>query len=400
MGLARRIALIPRYNWDYGLLDAGKALSSLALPGRSQPSALERFFGRRAVYTTSGRASLFTILKALGLPPGSGVGVPLYCCSVVFDAIAEAGLVPVFVDIDPTDYGISPEDLARKKGRLAAAVVVHMFGHPADLDGITAVAGDSIPIVEDCAQGLFSQYKGEYVGFHNAASFFSFRSGKYISSGEGSAIFCRDGNLRTIIEERVAKYEAWGPVEEAVHCASTLVKSTLYHRPWFGCIGYPVGSLLDRKLNLTAKSGFHLRKISRVDMRTIDDRVSDFQTKVDRQRENSEFLKARIRPVHVDLPVEKDGCRSNGYQFAIRFRERRQRDAVASCLWEHGVDSARYLDDIVEYATRYYGYEGDCPVSEKCSKSVLSIPVHYTLSEGHIARIAEILNDALRITGT
>ena len=396
MGLSNRFRLIPRYNWDYGLLDAGKAWSSLIHSGKSQASVLERVFGHRAVYTTSGRASLYTILKALRLPHGSGIGVPLFCCSVVFDAIAEAGLVPVFIDIDPTDYGISPDDLERKKGRLAAIIVVHMFGHPADLDGITAVAGDSIPVIEDCAQGLFSKYKGEYVGFRTDASFFSFRSGKYLSAGEGSAIFCRDRNLLNTIEESVEKYESWGSLEEAVHCASTLLKSTLYHRPWYGSIGYPLGSLLDRKLNLTAKSGFRLRKISNVDLRIIDDRAKGFQTKVDRQRENSEFLKARIHPIDAILPVEKEGCRSNYYQFAIRFLEQRQRDTVASYLWDHGIDSARYLDNIVEYANQYYGYRGDCPIAEKCSKTVLSIPNHYTLSEGSLARIAEILDTSFR----
>ena len=399
MGLLTKVRLIPRYNWDYGFLDAVSALSSLLRRENGKTSILEESFGQRAVYTTSGRTSLYTILKALHLPSGAGVGVPLFCCSVVSDAIAQAGLVPVFLDITSDDYNISPEDLEKKRKRIAAIVVVHMFGHPADLEGISRVCGDGIPVIEDCAQSLFSEYKGHAVGFQMTASFFSFRSGKYLSAGEGSAIFCRDVDLFNAVTAIAATYPSWSLSGEIAHCASTLVKSTLYHRPWYGTIGYPVGTLLDRKWNLTAKEGFSLKQISRVDLKIVDDRVAGFRESVQRQRKNSELLRSLIEPGSSILPLEKEGCRSNFYQFAIRFTAQSHRDEVATYLWEHGIDSARYLDDIAEYARRTYGYEGDCPVAERCAKTVLSIPNHYTITSGTIERIARVVSAGIQSAG-
>jgi len=89
------------------------------------------------------------------------------------------------------NYCLSPADLKDKISSLKAIVLVHMFGHPADMEPILATC-DGIPVIEDCAQSLFGKYKGTYTGFLSGYSFFSFRSGKYISAGEGSALFLKD----------------------------------------------------------------------------------------------------------------------------------------------------------------------------------------------------------------
>ena len=222
--------LIPRYNWDYGLKELAAAFGSILGIGSREEGVWEEVFGSRPILTTSGRASLFTILKALELPDGAGVGVPLFCCHVVFDAIRQAGLAPVFLDIDPDDYNLSVEDVSKKRGRLSAVVAVHMFGQPADMDSLLERCGE-IPVIEDCAQALFSEYKGRRVGSGAPVSFFSFRSGKYISAGEGSAIFCRDNALRDKIRGLVDRYEDWRWDQQVVHAALTYLMSAFYRPP-------------------------------------------------------------------------------------------------------------------------------------------------------------------------
>ena len=86
------------------------------------------------------------------------MGVPLFCCSVVFNAIFQAGLSPCFLDSNINDYNISVEDLRKKRADLAAVVAVHMFGNPCDMDAIIAVA-DTIPVIEDCAQSFLVPIK-------------------------------------------------------------------------------------------------------------------------------------------------------------------------------------------------------------------------------------------------
>lgn len=389
----QKINLIPRYNWDYRLSDYAKALAAAFKPGLDGTETLETLFGQKPIFTTSGRASLYTILKSLDLPDGSRVGVPLFCCPVVFDAVRQAGLVPKFMDIDLHDYNLSAADLEKKKKALSALVVVHMFGHPADIDAIATAAGD-IPIVEDCAQSLFSKYKGQYTGFVSTASFFSFRSGKYVSAGEGSAIFTKDAFLREAISKLVEAFDSLTFLQETVHCAATYIKSTLYNRPWYGTIGYPIGTRIDRKLNLTAKTGFKLSKIARSDLEIINDRMGSFLEKVNKQRENALYLLKNLQIENVVLPQESKECWNNYYQFSIRFENSEQRDRMADYLFQHGIDSAKYLDEVVQVAREHYDYNGDCPNSEHCSKTVLVIPHHYTLSRRDLDHIIRCLNEA------
>ena len=375
------------------MFDLSKALPAAFRDGLDLAGIFERIFGQRPILTTSGRASLYAILKSLNLGEGSYVGVPLYCCPVVFDAIEQAGLVPKFIDINLADYNVSAADLEKKSNHLSAVVVVHMFGHPADMDLISKVCGD-IPILEDCAQSLFSKYKGRYTGFESTASFYSFRSGKYISAGEGSAIFCSNSSLQSGIKDLVEGFEEWSVLQEISHCSATFMKSFFYQKPWYGLFGSQIGRMLDKRLNLTAKTGFECRQISKGDSAIIGRRIEGFIREVNKQRENALALLRRIRIEEAVLPMEREGCFSNYYQFAIRFRDRDQRDFVAEYLLRSGIDSAKYLDEVVDLARDRYGYSRDCPNAELASKAVLAVPHHYTLSDKELNYIADTLNKA------
>jgi dTDP-4-amino-4,6-dideoxygalactose transaminase len=266
-----------------------------------------------------------------------------------------------------------------------------MFGHPADLTSIFAVA-DGIPVIEDCAQSLLARYKGEYTGVHSDASFFSFRSGKYISAGEGSVILAKDPSLRKCIAEFVETFKEWTSLQQAAHCISTYIKSSMYKRPWYGTIGYPLGKMLDRKLNLTAKTGFEPRKIANCHLKIITERIGSFYEKVAKQRQYALYLMERLSKIEVGiLPYEKEGCFSNYYQFPIRFSDTRQRDFMANYLFRRGIDTAKYLDEVVDLAYREYHYEGDCPNAQLCSKTILIIPNHYNLSSYDLMRIVDVL---------
>jgi perosamine synthetase len=387
-----KMQLIPRYNWDYSFSDYTKAFLATFRSNSVGTASLKTIFGEKPIFTTSGRTSLYAILKSLRIPEGSQVGVPLFCCPVVFDAICQAGLKPKFIDVDLEDYNLCAEDLDRKKDSLSAVLVVHMFGHPADIDSIATVAG-KLPIIEDCAQSLFSTYKGKYTGFLSTASFFSFRSGKYVSAGEGSAIFTRNPYLHSEIEDFVDTFDKFGTLEETIHCTATYIKSTLYNRPWYGLIGYPVGMLVDRKLNVTAKTGFKLMKIAKSDLKIIDERLQTFFDKIRMQRENALYLLKNLRMANVTLPREKTDCWSNYYQFAIRFESREERNRMAEYLFSKGIDTAQYLDDVIHAAKDNHHYSGDCPTAEYCSQTINIIPNHYTLSQIDMDRITDCLND-------
>ncbi len=383
--------LIPRSNWDYGVSDYGKSVIGIFTGGRNLEHVFGQLFDRTPVFTTSGRASLYAILTSLGLPAGSRVGVPLFCCSVVFDTILKAGFRPRFIDIDPATFNLSPTDLEMKKASLSAVIVVHMFGTPADMESISGVCGDNMPVIEDCAHSLFSRYKGNYAGTLSTASFFSFRSGKYISSGEGSAILTRRGDLYERIKNNVSTYRSRKIHEELIHATATLIKSKLYQKPYYGMIGLPIGRMLDRRLNLTAKSGISLMGISKGDSAIISDRMATFHSRIEQQRRNANYLLSGLSLKQGIPPRVPADCESNSYQFPIRFHSREHRDRAAEYFLRRGIDCAKYLDEIVDYTKALCGYEGDCRNAELCARTTLLLPHYYTLSQGTLETLKHTL---------
>ncbi len=387
--------LIPRNNWDYGL-DALAGATSGVYRHTSRAATVTRLFRQEPLWTNAGRTSLYAILKALDLPRGAQVGVPLFCCSVVFDAIRQAGLTPRFID-SGDDYNLSVEDLRRKREDLAAVVAVHMFGLPADMDAINEVAGGS-PVIEDCAQSLLSTYRGRPTGLLSTASFFSFRCGKYVSAGEGGAVICRTPELRGRIAEVIDAFAPPSTPAMLADAFSTFIKAMLYHRPWYGLIGHPVGMRLDKKLNLTAKDGFETGRIAASHLALVDRRMPGFHKKVNRQRQHARMLLAKLTPGTFDLPPQANDGSGNWFQFPLRFDTTDRRDLMARHLLSRGIDSATYLDDIADVATSRYGYRrGDCPNAERLSRTTLLVPIHYTLRVRDIEHIARSINEGSRL---
>jgi perosamine synthetase len=397
MKLHDRVRLIPRNNWDFGPRALIRVLQGVD-NHTMQATKITKVFHQDQVpiCTNTGRTSLYAILKAMEIPAGAKIGVPLFCCSVVFNAICQAGLSPCFLDSNMEDCNLSIEDLLMKRAEVAAIIAVHMFGKPCDMDAILDIAG-TVPVIEDCAQSVYSTYKGKQTGALSTASFFSFRCGKYISAGEGSAIFCRDPELHVKIEQVVNSFETpstFGMVKDAL---STFVKATLYNRPWYGLIGHPVGMRLDKKLNLTAKDGFETGKIASTHLHLIEERIAGFEEKIKIQREHAQMLLQSVTPGPFSLPSENIDCLSNWYQFALRFQNTAQRDAMADHLLSRGIDTAQYLDTIVEEACSHYGYRGDCPNAELLSKTILLVPIHYNLETSDIEHIVCSINEGSKI---
>jgi len=349
--------LIPRFNIDYGMKDFFSAIRWLKTkPNMSSISSV--FADAHVCFTNSGRTSLYVILKALKLPAKSKIGVPLYSCTSVFDAILYAGHIPVFIDIDPDNYTLSPEHLSAKINELAAVVVIHTFGRPADLDEIQKIAGNK-PVIEDCAHALLSRYKGKIVGTIATAGFFSFRTGKYISAGEGGMIVTKDSQLTLEIEHEIEKLPKPSNVDEIKHIIITYARSVLYQKPWFGLISLPIGSLIENKVDLMNKYSFKATRVRTTDLSII-------------------------------IKMMQDSC-CNYYLFPIQFKDELERDEVGEFLKENGIDTAKLFSKTPNLAKSHYGYGGDCPITEHVAKGILTIPNHYTLRPIELNKIIKLL---------
>jgi len=148
---------IPRFDREYGFDDLRQALGTLVRDPEEEVRWVKELYSPAFFrFARSGTESLTILLQLLKLRANSRIGVPLYCCSAVFDAIVAAGHIPVFLEVDPVSYGLDAQFLREKRQALDALVIVHVFGYPNDLRAVRdALSGRDIPIVEDCAHSLF-----------------------------------------------------------------------------------------------------------------------------------------------------------------------------------------------------------------------------------------------------
>jgi perosamine synthetase len=152
-----------------------------------------------AISTTNGTTALHLALSILGIGPGDEVIVPdLTIISCAF-AVMYLGATPIFVDVDRQTGTLDPQQLkAAISSKTKAIMVVHLYGHPADMDPIIEIANSrQIPLVEDAAEAHGALYKGRKVGNLGTIGCFSFYANKLITTGEGGMIVTDNPELAT-----------------------------------------------------------------------------------------------------------------------------------------------------------------------------------------------------------
>jgi perosamine synthetase len=155
-----------------------------------------RYHGTKGgIAVSSGTAALHLSLLALGVGKGDSVIVPTYSCIAPYNAVRYTGALPVLADTVENGWSMDAERVEdhlkkrSKKQNVRAIVVVHLFGRPADMDAFLYISRKySVPVIEDCALSLGSEYKGKKVGSFGHVSVFSFYATKVITTGEGGMI--------------------------------------------------------------------------------------------------------------------------------------------------------------------------------------------------------------------
>jgi len=149
---------------------------------------------RPCVAVSSGTSALLLGLLAIGIGPGDEVIVPSFSFAATANAVALTGARPVFVDIEPRHFCLDPAAVrAAITPRTAAIVPVHLFGHPANMDALSAAAArHGLALVEDAAQAHLASWRGRPVGTFGAVAAFSFYPTKNMTCGEGGMVVCAD----------------------------------------------------------------------------------------------------------------------------------------------------------------------------------------------------------------
>lgn len=182
--------------------------------------AFAKFIGvKYAMMVPTGTTAIELALRACGVGAGDEVIVPAVTFVATASAVVVANAVPVFADIDPETYQISPDAVdAAITNKTRAILPVHYGGYPANMDRIMEIAKKhDLFVVEDCAEAHGSEWRGQKVGSIGNAGAFSFQMGKPLTGGEGGAITYNDEALRISCYGYSRTVKKAGGEEETYH---------------------------------------------------------------------------------------------------------------------------------------------------------------------------------------
>ena len=313
---------------------------------------------RHAVGVSSGTDALLVALMALGVGPGDEVVTSPLSFFASAGVIARLNARPVFADIDPTTYNLSPDRLASViTPKTKAIVPVHLYGQAADLDTILEVAG-RVPVVEDACQAVGATYRGRSVGTIGKMAAFSFYPTKNLgAAGDAGAVTTQDAETAA----RLANLRLHGEEERYKHSR----------------VGGNFRLDALQAAVLTAK----MPRLAEWTARRIA--IAD---------KYGELLWDAEVAGKVTLPFVAPGCKHVFHQYVVRVRDR---DRVRAALAEGGIGTAVFypIPLHLQECFAYLGYrEGDFPHAEKAAREVLALPMFPQLTEEEIARVAEALS--------
>jgi dTDP-4-amino-4,6-dideoxygalactose transaminase len=330
---------------------------------------LAKYCGAKHVIScASGTDALMMVLMAKKIGPGDAVLCPSFTFCATGEAVALVGASPVFVEVDEVTFNISPASVkrgiatARKAGLTPRAIIpVDLFGQPADLDAINAIAeAEGLFVLEDAAQAFGATYKGKRIGTSALATTTSFFPAKPLGCfGDGGAIFTDDDQLAEDL--RSIRIHGQG--------------SDKYDNVRLGITGR-----LD-----TIQAAVLLEKL-----KIFDDEIAARNKVADRY--------ARSLGNLVTVPRVAEGNTSIWACYVIRLPQGTDRDAFANALKAQGVPSAIYYAKSMHMQTAYKDYpvvDGGLPVCEALSADVISLPVHAYLDEATQDRVIQAVRDAL-----
>lgn len=317
---------------------------------------------RQSVATSNGTVAIHLALAALGVQPDDEVIVPSLTFVASANAVRYANARPVFVDCDPQTWTLSPADVARKITRRTRAIlVVHLYGHPADMDPIRELAAQhGLWVLEDAAEAHGAEYRGRKVGNLGTAGLFSFYGNKTITTGEGGALVTDDANLAR--RAAFLRDHAMSPERRYYHSE----------------IGFNY-----RLTNLQAAIG--VAQLERI------------ETFLEAKRRNAQQYASLLSGVPgLELAPQAAWARSSYWMYSVLVNDdfALTRDELAVHLREQGIDTRPFF--LPMHTLPAYASQESLPVAERLSKQGLNLPSSTTLTEAQVERVATVIKRAAR----
>jgi len=318
------------------------------------------------------------------------VGVPVYACVTVFEAVAAAGLRCVFVDLAPDTFGYDFDSLGRHRDEMAAAVVVHTFGFPGDVPAVGDILGGR-PVIEDCAQALGTRRGGRSVGLEGVASIFSFNYHKPVSAGGGGLLAAND----PAVAARARDLLAGAPTARAgvAGALKRIATATLYRRPWYGLM--TASGLV--KLRRDGALGAHVdvELMAGLDEALTRIGLDRMQARLTRRRAWARQL-ADALPGRMPLGrFAEIGDDWNAYLAPVLLPSHADREAALDAFHARGVDAFILWPECLRTAARFGCQAGQCPRLADALERLLILPCYAELTRRRRERILRAVGEVL-----
>jgi len=314
-----------------------------------------------AVGVSSGTTALWLALLALGVGRGDEVITVPNTFIATAEAITFCGAKPVFVDVDEQAYTMNPHVLdSAITPQTKAIIPVHLYGQPADMDPILAVAKKrGLLVIEDACQAHGAQYKGRRAGSIGDAGCFSFYPGKNLGAyGEAGAVVTNNPALAA----RIRMLRDHGQEKKHHHLEVG----------WNARMDGFQGAVLSVKLE-------HLPMWNEA------------------RRKNANLYNDLLRDMDgVLTPAEAEYAKHVYHIYAIRALNR---DRLMQSLAQKRVHCGIHYPTPIhlQKAYEFLGYsKSSLPVAERCANEVLSLPMYPELSSDQIAYVAAAIRDSFR----
>jgi dTDP-4-amino-4,6-dideoxygalactose transaminase len=326
---------------------------------RAFEAALQQRLGLPAVAVSNGTWALVLALKQLGVE--GEVIVPSYTFSASVHAIKWAGATPVFADVLPDTFTVDPEAVrAAITPRTSAIVGVHVYGHPCEIDPLSALAQrQHLVLLFDAAHGFGASYRGAPVGTFGDAECFSFHATKTLPVGEGGCVTTRDAEL--VRQLRLVR-KFGDPGDE-----NTVLVGTNAKMQEFNAI-----------LGLAG-------------LRTVDEVIA-------RRRRYADQLRARLsRLPGLTFQHERPYVRACCQNFALLVDDvgfGLTRDETCAALACENVRCRKYFYPPVHRHDAYATHRGGAlPTTDRLADRVLCLPFYSRMAEDEIGRLSEVIEN-------
>ena len=318
---------------------------------------------KHCVGVASGLDAIHLILRALDIGPGDEVIVPANTFIATWLAVSYAGAMPVPVEPDEKTYNINPKRIKTAiTSRTKAIIAVHLYGQPADMDEINTIAKRySLKVIEDAAQAHGARYKGKRTGSLSDAAAFSFYPGKNLGAiGDGGAVVTDDNT----IAEKVRLLRNYGS------------RSKYYNE----IRGF--NSRLDEM-----QAAFLRVKLTKLE---------EWNTR--RRKVAAQYLDRLQRIADLTLPTFPEWAEPAWHLFVVRYPKR---DEIQQKLHMAGIQTLIHYPIPPHLSGAYadMGWkEGKFPITEKLSRTVLSLPMGPNLENTAQMKVINQIRKSAKLT--